>query len=251
MSNASVPVVNALNGDLFLELGRYFEEDDIKPINRLLRISRILKGISMERYQWKLTYDASRLYLKEEGFRSAVRSRMTDPRRTLLLAFHKLEIPSITLNGDSSNENESQTILVNTITCVRKLSLWDCPSLRDVGWLANIHSLQLWNCNNVADVFPLKGVHTLFFYRCYGIVDVNVLGGAGSKVRKLSIDKCDGTTDISGLGDIEEMRICECLNVIKFMSHCTCRSFHLKWNDHLVDAINSVSALKIFTPCLG
>ena len=47
MSNASNPAANALNGDIVLERGRYFDEDDIDDINNLLRITRIFDGMRM------------------------------------------------------------------------------------------------------------------------------------------------------------------------------------------------------------
>ena len=87
----------------------------------------------------------------------------------------------------------------------------------------------------MTDVSPLRGVETLGLFQFRGIVDVNVLGGTGSKVRKLTIRCCNDIRDISCLGDIEELRIFQYDNITTFMSRCTSRVVYQTHNRNIVD----------------
>ena len=55
MSNLSAPAAIGLIGDIFFELRRYFDEDEIDAINSLLRMTRILRVVKKGQFQWKLT----------------------------------------------------------------------------------------------------------------------------------------------------------------------------------------------------
>ena len=90
-------------------------------------------------------------------------------------------------------------------------------------------------CDGVNDVSPLRDVDILAIVAGHVLVYMNVLGGIGSKVRKLGINNCHRIKDISNLGDIEELNIFCCWSVITFMPHCTSRVFHLPYSNNLMD----------------
>jgi hypothetical protein len=76
---------------------------------------------------------------------------------------------------------------------LESLSIWNCPSLRDVSCFGAIRRLSIDNCRGITDVSSLRNVVELRLSCCDGIRDVSALG----KVYHLDLSDCDNVADVS------------------------------------------------------
>ena len=95
---------------------------------------------------------------------------------------------------------------------VKDINLTGCVSLNDVSPLKNAYKVNLTSCFYIENVSALGNVHDL------NLMDTNVtdqdLVGL-SNVDTLTLDYCQGITDVSALRNVRELRLNGCENLIK------------------------------------